>query len=168
MYCFVVIDCYLPSAARARMSLSSPKSLMLSWSVSSRKKYPCLTARWTSKQRPRHASSTRSDRMSWARPWQGRKQADTVMQQPSHLMCICKASGGKKHCSFALLYLQLAAVQAGHWNLLHFHLPALPDEQSLLWSCCRERGIGQNRAAAEGGGIQSTTLASHTNWGNQL
>lgn len=92
MYCFVVIDCYLPSTGRARMSLSSPKSLMLSWSVSSRKKYPCLTARWTSKQRPRHASSTRSDRMSWARPWQGRKQADTVMQQPSHLMCICKAS----------------------------------------------------------------------------
>lgn len=74
----------------------------------------------------------------------------------------------KKHCSFTLLYLQLAAVQAGHWNLLHFHLPALPDEQSLLWSCCRERGIGQNRAAAEGGGIQSTTLSSHTNWGNQL
>lgn len=66
------------------------------------------------------------------------------------------------HCSFAPLYLQLAAVQAGHWNLLHFHLPALPDEQSLLWSCCRAGGIGQNRAAAEGGGIQSTTLASHT------
>lgn len=92
MYCFVEIDCYLPSSGRARMNLSSPKSLMLSWSVSSRKKYPCLTARWTSKQRPRHASSTRSDRMSWARPWQGRKQGDTVMQQSSHLMCICKAS----------------------------------------------------------------------------
>lgn len=91
--------------------------------------------------------------MSWARPWQGRKQADTVVQQPPHLMCLCKVTGNT-------LYLQLAAVQAGHWNLLHFHLPALPDEQSLLWSCCRAGGIGQNRAAAEGGGIQSTTLAS--------
>lgn len=33
-------------------------------------------------------------------------------------------------------YLQLAVVQAGHWNLLHFHLPEEPDEQTLLWSCC--------------------------------
>lgn len=49
-----------------------------------------------------------------------------------------------------LLYLQLAVVQAGHWNLLHFHLPELPDEPSLLWSCCSASSTGQNRAAAAG------------------
>lgn len=36
----------------------------------------------------------------------------------------------------AEVYLQLAVVQAGHWNLLHFHLPEVPDERTLLWSCC--------------------------------
>lgn len=67
----------------------------------------------------------------------------------------------RKHGRLSWLYLQLAVVQGGHWNLLHFHLPELPDEPSLLWSCCRAGGIGQSRAAAEGGRISSITLASH-------
>lgn len=65
----------------------------------------------------------------------------------------------------AALYLQLAVVQAGHRNLLHFHLPELPDEQTLLWSCCSAAGIGQNQGCGERGERQKAPLNQCTRVG---
>lgn len=90
----------------------------------------------------------------------GREEKDTQCCLIA-LLCFCSEAIQPHVCRYNVhfqvyqkastpLYLQLAVVQAGHWNLLHFHLPELPDEQTLLWSCCSSASIGQNRAAAGG------------------
>lgn len=48
--------------------------------------------------------------------------------------------------TYYYIYLQLAVVQAGHRNLIHFHLPELEDEPTLLCSCCKAACIGQDGA----------------------
>lgn len=76
------------------------------------------------------------------------------LQMPSASPSVCL----QRHPNSGLPppYLQLAVVQAGHRNLLHFHLPELPDEQTLLWSCCNAAGIGQKQGCKQGRGTLAT------------
>ncbi len=102
----------------------SPKSFILSWSVSSRNKYPCLTALWTSKQRPKQVSSTRSDRISWAKPCGRKAQHMHVLTRLKHTVTFRRI-----HITLAMRSLDTSAGKTNEMCLKYIPRDRLHDAE---------------------------------------
>lgn len=96
--------------------------------------------------------------MSWARPWQGRKQADAVVQQPPHLMCVCKVTGNTSlHSTSSLLLSRPDIETSSIFICQHYQMSSHCCGHAAEQEASAKTGLQQ-----KGGGIQSTTVASPT------